>query len=156
MSTRSVIARKTREGFTGVYHHFDGYPSGVGAQLYQLYNGHFDKYIKDMMHTLIDEHPAGWSNINGTDFNLDPGFVNHGSSDSNRPQCYCHGDRHEEAHGFIKMQGDNWGTEYAYAIDEQELTMWCYKWVYETQSWHCIAVVDLNGEEPDWKHLDQR
>src|SRR6266581_7135446 len=147
MSTRSVIARRTPEGFTGVYHHFDGYPSGVGAQLKQLYNGHFHKDIKAMMHTLIDEHSTGWSNINGADFTQIPGFIEYGSSIKeddpryNRPRCYCHGERHEEFRGFIEKQGDNWGTEYAYAIDEEEEMMWCYKWLV-AQEWHLFAFIN--------------
>lgn len=31
MSTRSAIARPAGDGWEGRYHHFDGYPSGVGA-----------------------------------------------------------------------------------------------------------------------------
>lgn len=154
MSTRSVIARKEQRGFTGVYHHWDGYPSGVGAMLYQLYNGHFNKDAKNMMHVLIDEHPAGWSNINGTDFSLQPGFIEFGSAENKRPQCYCHGERHEKASGFIQMTGDNWGTEYAYAIDEEKATMHCYRWSWEAKKWHCFKVVDLNGPEIDWERFD--
>lgn len=33
MSTRSAIIHKTATGFAGIYCHFDGYPSGVGAEL---------------------------------------------------------------------------------------------------------------------------
>lgn len=38
MSTRSAIIMKTPEGFTGIYCHFDGYPSGVGAILEKHYD----------------------------------------------------------------------------------------------------------------------
>ena len=37
MSTRSVIAMKTENGYIGVYCHFDGYISGVGKILFENY-----------------------------------------------------------------------------------------------------------------------
>lgn len=74
MSTRSVIARKNgTSGFIGVYHHWDGYPSGLGATLHELRNGHFQGSTEHMLRFLIDEHPAGWSTINGADFSQPPG-----------------------------------------------------------------------------------
>ncbi len=80
MSTRSVIARQAGDGFIGRYHHSDGYPSGVGAAIYKLYNGYFKQDAKRMLEVLIDEHPAGWSTIVGsglgevTDFSKAIGF----------------------------------------------------------------------------------
>lgn len=73
MSTRSVIARKTQTGFTGVYHHWDGYPSGLGATLFELFNGQFHRDLEALLKYLIDDHPAGWSTINGADFTLPAG-----------------------------------------------------------------------------------
>lgn len=80
MSTRSVIARKTEQGFQGVYHHWDGYPSGLGRTLYQAYNSHFGRDLDKMLVFLIDQHPAGWSTINGADWTLPaaPQAENHG------------------------------------------------------------------------------
>lgn len=38
MSTRSTISIKNQDGtFTGIYCHFDGYPSGVGVTLLEKY-----------------------------------------------------------------------------------------------------------------------
>lgn len=37
MSTRSTIARKTKDGIESIYCHFDGYPDGVGALLKEHY-----------------------------------------------------------------------------------------------------------------------
>ena len=73
MSTRAVIARATTEGFTGVYHHRDGYPSGLACNLWALYHGHFEGDLQAMCKTLIDDHPTGWSTIHG-DWTLEPGF----------------------------------------------------------------------------------
>lgn len=64
MSTRSVIARKTPTGFTGVYHHWDGYPSGLGSTLFEVRKTIFAGDTGRMLKYLIDCHPAGWSTIN--------------------------------------------------------------------------------------------
>ena len=70
MSTRSCIARsKGVSDFSGVYHHWDGYPSGLGQTLFALYNGHFKKNLNEMLKYLIDDYPA-WFSINDADFNL--------------------------------------------------------------------------------------
>lgn len=37
MATRSFIGKKTQGGITGVYCHYDGYPSGVGDTLQRHY-----------------------------------------------------------------------------------------------------------------------
>ena len=72
MSTRGAIARLSGEGFKGVYHHWDSYPSGLGKALWDTYQkvGVLDA----MLDGLIDQHPAGWSSIVAT------------------VHCYCHRD----------------------------------------------------------------
>ena len=67
MSTRSVIARPTETGFLGRYHHWDGYPAGLGATLYENYRGHFQRDLDAMCRFLLDDHPAGFSTIVGRD-----------------------------------------------------------------------------------------
>lgn len=75
MSTRAAIVRINGEhGFKGRYHHWDGYPSGLGATLFNLYRGQFKRDLPAMLHVLIDKHKAGWSTINGANFNLEPGY----------------------------------------------------------------------------------
>lgn len=73
MSTRSTIAREHGTGFKGVYHHWDGYPSGLGHTLFHLYRGHFKKNLRAMLRFLIDDHPQGWSTIVNADFTLPAG-----------------------------------------------------------------------------------
>lgn len=80
MSTRAAIARPTsNEGeaisFAGTYHHWDGYPTGLGSTLFELYRGHFNRDLDAMLKFLIDDHPGGWSTINGKDLSLPPGFT---------------------------------------------------------------------------------
>jgi hypothetical protein len=87
MSTRSCIARRTGDAtFIGVYHHWDGYPTALGATLYELYRGHFQRDLGRMLNFLIDQHPAGWSTINGKDFTLAAGFK---ADDDTIPCAQC-------------------------------------------------------------------
>lgn len=75
MSTRGCIARRDCDGFAGVYHHWDSYPTALGKTLWDLSHGHFAGDLPGMLRTLIDEHPAGWSTINRADWSFAPGFV---------------------------------------------------------------------------------
>jgi hypothetical protein len=77
MSTRGAIVRFTNgeiTEFAGRYHHWDSYPRSLGATLWKLYHGHFQKDLKAMLQFLIDDHPAGWSTINNKDFALETGY----------------------------------------------------------------------------------
>jgi hypothetical protein len=74
MSTRSVIAKPVGDGWEGRYHHWDGYPAGVGAELFHLYHNVFGHSVERMRKVLIDQHPAGWSTIIGADWRLAPGY----------------------------------------------------------------------------------
>jgi len=91
VSTRAAIAKPLGDGWTGRYHHFDGYPGGLGMDLLDLYDGHFAKDLEVMTKTLIEDHPAGWSQAgNSADWaRATPGF------DGAGPKCYCHGGRNE-------------------------------------------------------------
>ncbi len=156
MSTRSVIARQVGDGFVGRYHHSDGYPSGVGAALYKLYNGHFKQDAKRMLEVLIDEHPAGWSTIVGrtlgevADFGKRIGFRerDHGTTDC--PQCYCHGSRHEEAYE-ITDQDVPFDIEYIYVINEHAALM-----TIISKHTDLFYTVRLDGPEPDWKAIENK
>ena len=59
MSTRSCIARIKGDGFAGVYHHWDGYPAGLGAELYQLAHNRTLGDLPAMLKTLIDDQRRG-------------------------------------------------------------------------------------------------
>jgi hypothetical protein len=96
MSTRSAIMRHEEGGGRGVYHHWDGYPSGLGVTLVKLYFGHFGEDVELMTKELIDVHPAGWSTLNSRDLTKPAGF---GSVEG--PPCYCHGDRSEDGNEII-------------------------------------------------------
>lgn len=159
MGTRGVIARKTEAGFEGRYHHWDSYPSGLGATLFSLYRGHFDRDLDRMLGFLLDEHTA-WSTINDCDFREPPGY---GSRTG--PVCFCHGERSEEGWLVTHENASSSGCEYAYVFDDTTMLVLSsylpdgrkmigkFGMGAENADWHIIGVVDLDGEEPDWGNL---
>jgi hypothetical protein len=63
MSTRSAIIMKTETGYAGIYCHFDGYCTGVGAVLNEYYQDS-DKVARlialgDISHIEINVEPTG-------------------------------------------------------------------------------------------------
>jgi hypothetical protein len=165
MSTNGAILRNGPSGPTGVYHHWDSYPTCLGQNLWRLYIGHFDKNLPRMLTTLIDKHPAGWSTICEKDFSLTPGYGNsskgypkHKTGESSadwgkryrrylrlkhiaRPQCYCHGERHESANPLTLASYD---LEWAYVFDIPTSSLSVYN------GKDLAGTYDLNGPEPDW------
>jgi hypothetical protein len=142
------------------YHHWDGYPEGVGATLYHIAHGVFGGDIEQMTHVLVDEH-KGWSTINGADWSKPIGFGSPG------PQCYCHGERSEQLDNFSLKDGPGSGCEWAYVIfpDGKMLVLSSYsqdgtKMIGmfgmgdEAAEWKLAAEVQLNGgPEPDWSAI---
>ena len=160
MSTRGIIARTTGpEGqFAGCYHHSDSYPTGLGAELWKLYHGHFQRDLKKMLRFLLDKH-TGWSCIVDKDFSLKPGYTwqkatekAHGFEnysnlpDYQRPQCHCHGTRREKGHLFTEKDLPNTDCEWLYAFDEEQNKLF----VRDIGAKEDVVVVDLAGPEPDW------
>ena len=118
MSTRGAIVRFTEgQSFQGVYHHWDSYPEGLGQTLVSLYKEQFDGDLDKMLATLIDDHPGGWSTINGKDWSLAPGF-NEYPNKGDQPECYCHGDRSEESQVIDHTNASSSGCEFVYAFAE--------------------------------------
>lgn len=172
MATRAVIARATGDQtFEGVYHHWDGYPSALGATLFELYNKEFDQNSERMLKVLIDDHKAGWSTINKADFTLASGFYEDRKRD-NRPQCYCHGDRSEPANLLTERTASGCGCEYAYVFrktdagndemlvrssyrDNGSKMIGAFGAGDPAATWRTIGVVLLNGAEPDWKAMQE-
>jgi hypothetical protein len=62
MSTRAVIARQTRDGWEGVYQHSDGYPTGLGRELWRAVHDDSDS-LESFLADAIDAHPGGWSHF---------------------------------------------------------------------------------------------
>lgn len=161
MSTRAIIAREvdSRTGkfkFKGRYHHSDGYPTGLGATLYDLYNGHFEKDLPAMLKYLLDDHPAGWSCINDCDFTLEPGYIKENKlSEAYRndtplpPRCFCHGDRNKE--GFELTESDDTDTEWAYVFLKDRPAMMVL--ARKNDKWQPMGEVSLE-KEVNWEHIE--
>ena len=180
MSTRAAIARLTCVSpvkWAGRYHHWDGYPSGLGATLWKLYHGHFKRDLGPMLKVLLDDHPAGWSSLNAADFDQEPGFADPLDSSNqsvDQPQCYCHGDRQETEWLVTDENASGSGCEWAYAFTSAKTTdgthyntmlvlssympdgkMIGYFGMGNSEAvWPVVAVVDLNGEEPNWEQIE--
>ena len=168
MSTRAAIARLTCVSpvkWVGRYHHWDGYPSGLGATLWELYHAHFGRDLDAMLQVLLNDHPAGWSSLHSSDFT--------GQSDDS-PNCYCHGDHPETEWLVTDENASGSGCEWAYAFTSAKTTdgthhntmlvlssytpdgkMIGYFGMGNSEAvWPVVAVVDLNGEEPNWEQIE--
>jgi hypothetical protein len=177
MSTNGIIARSTGEArFEGRYHHWDSYPTGLGVALVELYRGQFKHDLDRMLQVLIDKHPAGWSTIVHKDFNLKPGYTNVAQRPAGmsiddfqnqplnrRPQCYCHGHRHEE--GFLHDEKSDCGAEWAYVFEtmpqddaDQKLLHVLARTKHEDSGeyfWNDVGRIDLDSEDTiNWTAID--
>lgn len=162
MSTRAMIGRKTAEGFAGRYHHWDGYPSGLGRALYELRNGHFHGDTAAMLAVLLDQHPAGWSTIVDRDFAQSPAW---GSKTA--PECLCHGGRHDPTWKVTQANAAGSGCEYAYVFDGDAMAVLSAQtegrqmigfggYGDPDAAWVELARVDLNGPAPDWEAIERQ
>lgn len=165
MSTYGVIARRTATGFVGRLHQNVGNPHILGKALFRLRNGHFQGDTASMLRVLIDEHPAGWSDITNKDFTLAPGFVLKrpylsmerylALPDAHQPQCYCHGERNDPPVTFTE-ENIPMDATFLYLIDEVSHTMEIH--LYRWTQWQTtgaperllIGSVALDGLEPSW------
>lgn len=130
MATRGAIARLTGIHpirFGGVYHHWDSYPEGLGKTLWELYHTVFGKDLEALLKAVVDDHPAGWSSLHASDFNVaDDGMqkTDGGSGEtavSLDLNCYCHGDRNEDPWEVNERNAAGSGIEYVYAFSRNGL-----------------------------------
>lgn len=174
MGTRSVIAKPTKSGFTGRYHHWDGYPRGLGSTLYNAYQGHFGRDLDAMCNFLLNEHPAGFATIVERDLSLPCGFATRRAGSAERPlhpECYCHGSCSQSPQEITETDAAAIGCEYAYVLSEQNndavmeiLSSYTGSGKMigaaghgdPNASWRTIARIDLAGPQPDWKAIEAR
>ena len=64
MSTRSVVARPTVDSWEGRYIHFDGYPTGVGFELWCIVK---NEGVLKAREVLINDN-SGWSSLNSNSY----------------------------------------------------------------------------------------
>ena len=185
MDTRGAIARLTHVlllKWAGRYHHWDSYPSGLGAPLWELYHGHFRRDLDQMLKVLIDDHPAGWSPLHASDFmqerSLSAGAEASADAEIYQPQCYCHSACREEGWLVTEENASGSGCEWAYVFTSAAATastegserhdMMLVLSSYTPHGkmigmfgqgnpkvrWPVVAVVDLGGAEPDWERIE--
>ena len=151
MSTRSVIARKTETGFSGVYHHWDGYPRALGAHLFHCLRGGPKTRVEEALVRVIDESPGGWSSLMQL-----------------APKAY----RDDNRAPVTEENASAVGCEWAYVFLSEHTTMeiwssFCGPGKFEGQkmigafgsgdkdaTWKCVATVDLRKDEPNWEEIE--
>ena len=140
MSTNACIAKRTANGWQGVIHHFDGYPSGLGKAIWNCVK-HFNGNWARATEYLIDDHPAGWSSIVQRDFNKKAGF------DGDGPLCYCHGARNEDGQLITEENAESY--LYVYAFEDNIMhIMGVVK-----GKWKSVKKIDMDKKEPNWNKI---
>jgi len=159
VSTHSIIAIKTEEGFEGKYCHYDGYPTGVGISILEAID-HFG--LKKAISVLTKEHKSGWSSMAGCDWSLEPTFDTHDTElgEERNPRCACHGDLGQDWEGN-KIVAKKWTVDqdydvicdWAYVFDVPKgrvnypkLIVYSNRW--DKGEWTERAVLDL------WEHRE--
>jgi CDGSH-type Zn-finger protein len=141
-----------------------------------------------MLQVLLDEHPAGWSSLFAND--LERGLFRAlttgdplPSPDEVGPNCYCHGERQEEAWEVNQDNASGSGVEWAYVFTmsytlvasspegksiRQDAMLVLSSYTLTGRKaigmfgmgdpkahWRLTAVVDLKAEEPDWNAIQE-
>lgn len=163
MSTRAVIAvYSNRElgQWRGAYHHFDGYPSGLGKALWQLYHEFYEGLLPAMIEMLIDAHPQGWSSIVDADWKLRPTWIDdkgewYSANKKLPPLSYKYRSGEEHNAIYLDQTSDSW-QEWAYVFDLEEYTMTIFERVgsWQDVTYRRIETLPLAGSEPDWKSFE--
>lgn len=154
MSTRGIIGVYTNADHThwrGVYHHFDSYPKGLGKALWDAAQTVWKNDLSGMLHFLIDEHPAGWSNIVCCDLTLKPVWLDSAArTETLAPLSYTV--RGEDPYIWSPTDDIGW-LDWAYLFDVPKQTMDIHKIPFNGLRY--IATADLCGSEPDWQELQR-
>ncbi|MGW2256105.1 hypothetical protein ACWCXH_39105 [Kitasatospora sp. NPDC001660] len=119
----SIIARPTPTGFHGRYVANDGQPAARIPRLQHLYYRVYRHDLDAMLGFLIDQHPAGWSQL-GTDPTADCGWINPlpPAGDCGF-RCYCHGDRREPETLLTEETADPLWHEWIYVLRPGGITV---------------------------------
>ena len=148
MSTNSYIlffdSKKSPTSFEGVYHHWDGYPSGVGKKLHELYNTFFNKNVQAMKQTLVDENPAGWSNI-----------IENWNDPKNGPVSYTMKGEPSNIIRFnsLKNLSADFGIQFIYIIDIRTKNM--YIITNDDKLRGFIVSLEMAVPKKTWNNLDE-
>jgi hypothetical protein len=165
MSTRSAIARWNDGKWIGVYVHSDGYPTWRGKELWRLLHEGAGGDVEKLLTFLIDTHPNGWSSLGEELVAETWNFPNRG------PGCVYY-DRQDDEPMPQSWDGGNelflewvWGFD----ADARQLHVLCSRRAPGTtietgtdgRTWETpnyehaeVAVLDLDGPEPDWHAIE--
>lgn len=152
MATRSIIAKRTAEGWEGRYHHWDGYPTGLGAGLID----HVHRYgAPFVVQKLVDEEPVGWSTVIERDLEKSPTWEETEVGPDERPAPLSYFTRGEEPRPpFTHDSTMVTDAEYLYVIDVWEDKMTVCKRPYGDDRWHKIGEVGLSLDwDQSWSTL---
>lgn len=162
MSTRSLIGIYSDKGdgtWRATYHHWDGYPSGLGKTLWDIYHNFYPGALPAMMEFIVDAHPEGWSTLVGSDFTKRPTWLdvpdrmNMAKDELPPPRAYKYrGEGPNPAD-----QDSDFGQEWAYVFDLSEYTMTILAWVGKGENLNYVhkATVPMDGTEPDWESYER-
>lgn len=139
MGTRSIIGLKTGLGWFGRYCHWDGYPEGVGAGLWHIVKR---DGVAEAVKTLITNNYS-WSCLTA---DMEPDRDRSAGYKFVAGYGYAHRDGKPD--DIITDKGDKWGTEYAYIISREGLTVMSVDYEGTTQELGFYRW-DMNGE-PDF------
>ncbi|KKS89313.1 MAG: hypothetical protein UV64_C0007G0016 [Parcubacteria group bacterium GW2011_GWC1_43_11b] len=155
MSTRAAIARIDGDGWKGIFHHWDGYPSGLGKDIWNLVRGKFQGDIEAFLHYAIEEHPGGWEVISEGSFNDPEEFGEaflHG--------CECHQKPYVPSRDVRKpleegASCDPLFLEWIYILDPKSRSMTILSHQNRGQGYmHFIVdIVSFDEPEPDWEEI---
>lgn len=115
MSTNSVVAEATPNGFKGRYIHWDGYPEGVGQAIATIVRRDgFAEAVK----TLVHAH-HGWSSVNGEQTQIADRDAKRFTPVPGYGMAYTDDEQPDE---WITSSGH--ALEYAYVITPTTIQVW--------------------------------
>lgn len=141
MGTRSVIGYPTETGFEGYYVHFDGYPSGVGAEVFALFN----KLGESGFKTFLELYPEGFSSFPESPYTVEP----------------------NEIELINQTSAVEAGCEYAYVLKGHLLHIYSayseggrkmigmFGQGDRNAHWNLVSIVDMTKPAPDWETLNR-
>lgn len=131
----SIIARPTPTGWEGRYIHNDGHPDQRVPLLFDLYHRVYRHDLNAMTRYLIDDHPAGWSQL-GDDPTTDTGWHNAAPPTQRHGFiCYCHGDRNEAAQLHTQADTDPALADAVFVIHPDGIEVIEANWNTEDGGW---------------------
>lgn len=180
MSTRSCLAYKTKDGWSGTYCHWDGYPTNRGKQIWEILMRDFvlnrgklgvankgDTALKAFVEIYIKGHKGGWSAF--------------------PKECYCHSAEFVMRDGakndaplMTNKTVDPLFIEWVYVIDIENKKLIIYtgvraegeheesvtdkktkeirKWESPNYKHYLVCEVDINpdAKEPDWEAIEKK